>query len=93
MNDIENAIVNLKQIQSTEKPYGRLWKMCQESITALQKQIPKKTNIFTNKDDVKIGKFTFKAGCTIHKCPVCESNIAYGNYCYNCGQLLERSQE
>jgi hypothetical protein len=93
MNDIKELIQRIKGLRKYKLVITVPYEDSHMVLNALEKQIPKKTTIFTNKDDVKIGKFTFKAGCNIHKCPVCESNIAYGNYCYNCGQLLERRQE
>ncbi len=90
LNAIERAIEYIKD------PIGKSYKQYEEyehlAKAALEKQIPKKTITFINKEDIKVGRLTFKPGCTVHKCPVCETIISYDKYCRNCGQLLERSK-
>ena len=39
ITEIEDAIENLRYIQKTETPYGRLWNMCELAISALEKQL------------------------------------------------------
>ncbi len=52
----------------------------QLAISALEKQIPKKTKITLR------GTTGYS---TKEFCPVCNA-IVYGNYCYKCGQALDR---
>ena len=87
MNDIEKAIENLKHIQTTEKQYGRLWNMCEVSIEALEKQIPK-----------KVSKVTIPRGKHVYKCSECgrmyQSGFDVGiKHCDSCGQKLDWSVE
>ena len=84
MNEIERAINTLKDIKRFETPYGRLWKMCEVSITALEKQIPKQLT-----DAVK--NTAGSSGGYLASCPNCRYHIlVYRNECHcdKCGQKV-----
>lgn len=45
-------------------------------------------------ENIKIGAGIWKAGTTIYKCPRCDSFISRSsNYCVNCGQALDWSND
>ena len=81
---IEDIIENLYYIQKSEKKYGRLWTVCEESIKALEKQIPKELI------DNSKNKMTWLSYCT-----ACNKELPYVvwnnnlEYCPNCGQKLK----
>lgn len=52
-------------------------------ISALEKQVPKKVIKRCSTDKLFVS----------HKCPVCKETPMYREYCYNCGQALDWSDE
>ena len=59
------------------------------AIKALKKQIPVKTDIRANDDDVRIGRVVFTKGTKVHYCPECHKPVTGSDhYCRNCGQAL-----
>ena len=52
------------------------------AISALEKQIPKKVNLSLKATD-------WNTKC---HCPNCHSMFSHGNYCSNCGQALDWSE-
>lgn len=60
------------------------------AIEALEKQIPKKIVTKVQKEDLKIGHVTFKAGTKTYYCPACDKAITLSDTCCRwCGQKLE----
>ncbi len=71
---IEDIIINLNYIQESERKYGRIWTVCEESVKALEKQIPKQVK------GLETG---------LWRCPICPANVNEGEcYCSICGQRL-----
>lgn len=61
----------------------------EELQKAREKQIPKEPAITIQKDDVKIGNATWKAGTKVHMCMSCYSWISpIWKYCAECGQSI-----
>lgn len=92
MNNIKELVENIRSQRSYKININIHFNESHLVLNAMEKQLPMKTEIFVSNDDIKIGRFTFKAGCTIHRCPVCKTNTAYGKYCVECGQRIERCE-
>lgn len=70
--------------------YYMLRESLEMAIKSLEKQIPKKIVKKVRKEDLKIGRITFKAGTTTYWCPECNIAITGScKYCPNCGNKLE----
>nr|WP_315022937.1 hypothetical protein [uncultured Aminipila sp.] len=66
------------------------YKLNKELISASLKQQPKEPIKIVIGDKTKIGNLHFGKGCTVHKCPECESFIGcLNNYCSDCGQHID----
>lgn len=61
----------------------------QDCASAQEKKNQKKTHTKVQKEDVKIGNVTFKAGTKVHYCPECNMAVTGSDrYCRTCGQAL-----
>lgn len=61
----------------------------EQAIKALEKQIPKKTDVKINDEDTRIGSIIFQRGTKVHYCPQCRMLVTGSDkYCRSCGQAL-----
>ena len=59
------------------------------AIKALEKQIPRKTDVKIHNEDTRIGSVIFQSGTKVHYCPQCRMLVTGSDkYCRNCGQAL-----
>lgn len=85
----EEAIDCLKKNKPTSG-YIMLQESVDMAIEALEKQIPKEIVTRVQKEDLKIGHVTFKAGTNTYYCPACNKAITLSDTCCRwCGQKLE----
>ena len=56
---------------------------------ALEKQIPRKTEVKIHDEDTRIGSVIFQRGTKVHYCTQCRMLVTGSDkYCRNCGQAL-----
>ncbi len=90
-----NAIKSVSTIRNFMGNAGRntcndsLYEALKDADESLQRQIPQKTKDEIFGKDMRIGHVVFKAGTTVHHCPVCNAMVTgSNNFCNKCGQAL-----
>lgn len=90
--DSKEALQILQSKFHIEGPIREVYKEVEArevAVKALEKQIPVKTKIKINDEDVKVGRIVFAKGTKVHYCPQCQSAVMGSeHFCRNCGQAL-----
>ena len=95
MIDIINSLSRFKSLKKlAKKNKGYIEPTLYECeietiIKALEKQIPKKTDVKIHDEDTRIGSVIFQRGTKVHYCPQCRMLVTGSDkYCRSCGQAL-----